>query len=124
MGPRKSRGLRQRPGPSGPERRTQGEVHAWNAWTSPRTHASEDLQRHPGVRGFGISHLDLLHLVEADLDRGLAAEDRNQHLELRRVLVDLGDLAGEVRERAGNDLHGLADRELGARPRPLRGLAV
>src|SRR2546430_10810007 len=76
------------------------------------------------VRPFFATALDLLHLVEADLDRRFAAEDRNQHLELRRVLVDLGDLAGKVRERAGNHLHGLADRELGARPRPLRGLAV
>jgi hypothetical protein len=36
---------------------------------------------------------DLLHLVVPDLDRSLAAEDGNEHLELRRVLVDLGDLA-------------------------------
>src|SRR3954452_24723141 len=47
--------------------------------------------------------LDLLHLVEPDLDRRLAAEDRDEHLEARAVLVDLGDLAREVRQRAGED---------------------
>src|SRR5215211_5321608 len=68
--------------------------------------------------------LDLLHLVVVDLDRGLASEDRDQDLELGGVLVDLGDLAGEVGERPGDHLDGLADRELGAGPRPLRRLAV
>src|SRR5215216_2080877 len=58
--------------------------------------------------------LQLLHLVVADLDRRLAAEDRHQHLELGGVLVDLRDLTGEVGQRAGDDLDGLADRELGA----------
>src|SRR3954464_1704741 len=68
--------------------------------------------------------LDLLDLVEPDLDRRLAAEDRDEHLEAGGVLVDLRDLPGEVRERAGHDLDRLADRELGARARPLGGLAV
>src|SRR5215211_7262326 len=63
-----------------------------------------------GTRGWSS---DLLDLVEADLDRRLAAEDRDEHLELRGVLVDLGDLAGEVRQRAGDDLDRLTDRELG-----------
>src|SRR6202035_922350 len=58
---------------------------------------------------------ELLHLVEPHLYGGLSTEDRYQHLQPRGVLVDLGDLAGEVRERAGDDLDGLADRELGAR---------
>src|ERR1700755_2510031 len=52
----------------------------------------------------GGRRLDLLDLVEADLDRGLAPEDRDEDLELRRVLVDLGDLAREVRQRARDDL--------------------
>src|SRR3954463_6210130 len=43
-----------------------------------------------------ISGLNLLHLVVADLDRRLAAEDRDEDLEPGGVLVDLGDLAGEV----------------------------
>src|SRR3989442_9275853 len=68
--------------------------------------------------------LDLLDLVEADLDRRLAAEDRDQHLELGGVLVDLRDLPGEVGQGAGHDLDGLADRELGPRARPLGGLPV
>src|SRR5271156_6762347 len=68
--------------------------------------------------------LDLLHLVIANLDRRLAAEDRDQDLEFGGVLVDLGDLAGEVRERAGDDFDRFADRELGLGARPLGGLAV
>src|SRR5947209_9556638 len=62
--------------------------------------------------------LDLLHLIEADLDRCLAAEDRHQHLEPLGVLVDLGDLAGEIRQRAGDDLDRLADGELRPAARP------
>src|SRR5688572_11531778 len=65
-----------------------------------------------------------LHLVIADLDGCLPAEDRHQHLELGRVLVDLRDLAREIRQGARYDLHGLADRELGACPGTLGGLAV
>ena len=55
------------------------------------------------IRGYGNEgstiNLDLLHLVEADLDRRLPTEDRHEHLELCRVLVDLRDLTREVRER-------------------------
>src|SRR5829696_1832424 len=58
--------------------------------------------------------LNLLDLVEAHLDRRLPAEDRDEHLEPRRVLVDLGDLAGEVGERTRHDLDRLADAELRA----------
>src|SRR6266511_4309261 len=50
-----------------------------------------------------------LDLVEGELDRGLAAEDRDQHLELLLVGVDLGDRAGELRERAGGHGDRLAD---------------
>src|SRR3954471_20373622 len=64
----------------------------------------------PMVRRY--ARLDLLDLVEADLDRRLAAEDRHQDLELGRVLVDLGDLSREVRQRARDDLDRLADLEL------------
>src|SRR3954471_21103240 len=77
------------------------------------------------VRTFlAICLLDLLHLVEAHLDRGLTTEDGYENLQLRGVLVDLRDLAREVGQRDGDDLHRLADRELGARARPLGGLAV
>src|SRR5690242_10960916 len=71
-----------------------------------------------------FSFLDLLDLVVAHLDRRLATEDGYQHLELGRVLVDLGDLAGEVRQRAGDDLDGLADGELRAAGRADGDLAV
>src|SRR5829696_455817 len=73
---------------------------------------------------FAMRLLDLLHLVVTHLDRRLAPEDGYQHLELGRVLVDLGDLAGEVRQRAGDHLHGLADGELGAARRADGHLAV
>src|SRR6187549_1442415 len=68
--------------------------------------------------------LDLLHLVVADLDRRLPAEDRDQHLELRRVLVDLRDLAGKVGQRPGDDLDALPYGELGAGTGALGRLAV
>src|SRR3712207_3439717 len=68
--------------------------------------------------------LDLLDLVEADLDRGLAAEDGYKHLQLGSVLVDLGDLAREVGQRTRDDLDGLADRELRACSGTLGDLAV
>src|SRR6266498_3070687 len=59
----------------------------------------------------GVS-LELLYLVEGELDRGLAAEDRHQHLELLLVGVDLGDRAGELGEGPGGDGHGVADLPL------------
>src|SRR3954468_24936406 len=52
-----------------------------------------------GSGGGGRFRSDLLDLIEADLDRRLATEDRDEDLELRGVLVDLGDLAREVRQR-------------------------
>src|SRR5262245_38084879 len=63
--------------------------------------------------------VDLLHLVEAELDRHLALEDVDEHLELLLLRVDLDDLAVEIRERAGGYLHGLAEGELDLRARPL-----
>src|SRR3954453_18304887 len=68
--------------------------------------------------------LDLLDLVEPDLDRRLAAEDRDEHLEAGGVLVYLRDLPREVRQRARDDLDRLADRELGPGAGALGGLAV
>src|SRR6266511_4204650 len=46
-----------------------------------------------------LAALQLLHLVERKLHRGLAAQDRHQHLDLLLVRVDLGDRAGQLRER-------------------------
>src|SRR5215213_7551840 len=53
--------------------------------------------------------LELGDLGELELDRRLAAEDVDEDLHLELVLVDLGDLAGEVGERAGLHSHALAD---------------
>src|SRR4029453_13462505 len=53
--------------------------------------------------------LELGDLAELELDRGLPAEDVDQHLELELVLVELDDLAREVGERAFPDPHRLAD---------------
>src|SRR5450830_978913 len=55
---------------------------------------------------------DLGDLAERQLDRGLPAEDRHQHLELLRLGVDLGNGGGERVERTVGDGHGLADREV------------
>src|SRR3954470_16522725 len=79
---------------------------------------------HESERRRRVSGSYLLDLVVADLDGRLAAKDRYQHLQLARVLVDLGDLTREVRQGAGDDLDGLADVELRAARRPHRDLAV
>src|SRR5829696_5474271 len=52
--------------------------------------------------------LELRDFGELELDRGLPAEDVDEDLDLELVLVDLGDLAGEVGEGAGLDPHALA----------------
>src|SRR3954451_10862584 len=77
-----------------------------------------------GWAGRDVSPSNLLHLVVADLDRGLAAEDGYQDLQLRRVLVDLRDLAREVGERTGDHLDRFADRELSPARDLLGDLAV
>src|SRR3954470_11313167 len=64
-----------------------------------------------------IPLVELLHVVESDLDRHLPLEDVHHHLEFLAVRVDVGDLAVEVRERAGCDLHGLAELILDLRAR-------
>jgi len=69
--------------------------------------------------------LQLGDLAEFQLDRGLPAEDVDEDLELELVLVDLGDLAREVGERAFLDPDRLPDLVLEARAAPLRrGLAA
>src|SRR6266576_1249819 len=54
--------------------------------------------------GPATSDSNLLHLIKANFNRRLPAEDGYQDLEPAGVLVDLGDLAAEVRQRAGDDL--------------------
>src|SRR5579885_3072926 len=49
--------------------------------------------------------LELGDVAELELDRRLAAEDVDEHLELRTVDVDLGDDAVEVGERSGDHTH-------------------
>src|SRR5712664_1003849 len=56
--------------------------------------------------------VDLLDLQQVELDRRLAAEHVDQHLQLALLRVDLVDLAVEVGERSVHDPHGLADLEL------------
>src|SRR5687768_13424582 len=73
----------------------------------------------PGQTGLdraepSAGNLELGDLGELELDRRLAAEDVDEHLELELVLVDLDDLAGELRERAFLDPDGLADLVLEA----------
>src|SRR4051794_37059432 len=63
---------------------------------------------------FAISNplVELLDVVESDLDRHLPLEDVDHDLQLLAVGVHVGDLAVEVGQRAGRDLHRLAEREL------------
>ena len=68
------------------------------------------------------ARLELRHLGELELDRGLPAEDVDQHLELELVLVDLDDLAREVGEGAFLDADGLARLVLEPGTAPLGGL--
>src|SRR5207248_2859441 len=51
-------------------------------------------------------------LLKIELDRRISTEDRDQHLELLLVQVDLFDLAGEFRERSGDDANDLVLLEL------------
>ena len=56
----------------------------------------------------GAVSLELRHLAELQLDRGLPAEDVDEDLDLELFLVDLDDLAGEVGEGAFLDPDRLA----------------
>src|SRR5688500_9406084 len=61
---------------------------------------------------FVVERLALsLGLQEIELDRGLAAEEGNEHLHLAPLLVDLVDLAPEVGERTVVDPHRIANLE-------------
>src|SRR4029450_4437961 len=82
---------------------TGGAGVAWPAVSSILMEATGRRRRPAwgGLGRFSSGWLELLDLVEGQLDRGLAAEDRDQDLELLLVGVDLGDRAGQLGERAG-----------------------
>src|ERR1700722_5358910 len=64
---------------------------------------------------------DLADLIEGQLDRGLPAEDRDQHLELLGVRIDLVDGGRQRGERAVHHGNRLADLEVdGGGPHGLR----
>src|SRR6266702_3525867 len=72
----------------GPGTTRQVYVNAKKAVTPGRTRATASMR------------LNLRDLGEGELHRGLAAEDRHQHLELLLLGVDLGDAGGQRGERA------------------------
>src|SRR5581483_5837064 len=65
---------------------------------------------------FAIGSVQFLDVVESDLDRHLPLEDVHHDLQLLLVRVHVRDLAVEVRQRAGGDLHRLAQLELDLGP--------
>src|SRR5699024_7375488 len=56
---------------------------------------------------------DLLDLAEAELDRGLPAEDLDERLDALRLGVELGDRGVQRRERAVDDHDRVALAEVG-----------
>src|SRR3954449_10123722 len=74
-------------------------VTGWNG-TAPVQGPGPSGARAGGHRG---PCSDLGDLVERQLDRRLAAEDRDQNLQLLLLGVDLVDRGGQGRDRAGPD---------------------
>src|SRR6476620_4963692 len=93
-------------------------------FTAHRDHRPRRFVDMSCVASCGARVLELGHLAELQLDRGLAAEDVHQHLELRAVDVDLADRAVEVGERSRGDPHLLAHLVLEPRPHLLLLLAA
>src|ERR1700722_5372375 len=62
-----------------------------------------------------LLELNLADLIERKLNRGLPAEDRDEHLELLGVGVDLAHRGRERRERPVHDGHRLAHLEVDGR---------
>src|SRR3954463_2471614 len=83
-------------------------VTGWNG-TAPVQGPGPSGARAGGHRG---PCSDLGHLVERQLDRRLAAEDRDQNLQLLLLGVDLVDGGGQGGERAVHDRHRLTDLEV------------
>src|SRR5918999_1952854 len=80
---------------------TGGAGVAWPARSWSFTTARTFFLRLPA--GIPRPRLDLGHLVEAQLDRGLPVEDVDHHSELGLVHVYVADRSVEVGERAGDD---------------------
>src|SRR6478752_5906712 len=93
-------------------------------FTSHRHHRPRRFVDMSGVASCGARVLELGHLAELELDRGLPTEDVHQHLELRAVDVDLADRAVEVGERTGRDPDLLPGLVLEAGPHLLLLLAL
>src|SRR6476661_4539802 len=93
-------------------------------FTAHRDHRPRRFVDMSCVASCGARVLELGHLAELQLDRGLAAEDVHQHLELRAVDVDLADRAVEIGERPRGDPHLLAHLVLEPRPHLLLLLAA
>src|ERR1043166_3971157 len=70
------------------------------------------------VRTFLATSVHFLYLVEGELNRDLALEDVDEHLQLLRIRVHVDDLAVEVAERAGRHLDRFTELVLDLRPRP------
>src|SRR5581483_1219818 len=91
----------------------------------PRTEPTEQPPHHTAVmprsdaREASVAEgaLDLLDLVELELDRRLATEDRDERANLFLLRLDVVNDPGEVEERARGDLDAIAfgevDLELG-----------
>src|SRR5579859_7094906 len=62
--------------------------------------------------GIALGLLYLADLIEGQLYRGLAPEDRHEHLQLLGIGVDLADRGRQHRERPVHDGHGLVDLEV------------
>src|SRR5947209_14665431 len=90
-------------------------ISSWWSWR--RRSASHPLIRTLYVICLRLP-LELRDLAELQLDGGLPAEDVHEDLQLHLVFVDLGDGAGEVRERPFSHPNALADLE----HRPVAGL--
>src|SRR5215813_5111568 len=89
---------------------TGGAGVAWAAGSCTLTRAASFFLL-GGMAVCVLSFLDLGHLVERQLDRGLTAEDRDQHLELLGVGVDLVHGGGKRGERAVHYRNALAHLE-------------
>src|SRR6478752_5176119 len=77
---------------------------------SPARPASPDSGSPGTIPGKSVSELG--DLVEAELDRGLALEERDEDRELAALGLDLADRAWQTRERAFLDRDRLADLEV------------